>query len=357
MAQQDPSKTERATPKRRNKQRDEGQVPRGAEMGRTMVLLAGVLALRYMIDFYRKQFTDIYQWFFREGMHTTLTPETVYNLFVWVMGKIAIMVLPFMLVIMAVAIVTLRLQVGSLWVTKFFKPGWFSRMFNLMSGIKTLMASPQAFVRLGRSLAQAVVVGIAPYIVIRQEIPNLIPLFYQNTQGLAAYILAVGYKMTCYALVPMILIAIADLWYTRWDYEEQLKMSKDEVKDERRQAEGDPVIKAEQQKKMFAVMAKRLLQEVPKADVVVTNPTHIAVALRYNILEAPAPLVLAKGLDFLAERIKEIARENNVPIREDKPLAQALYKQVEIGEVIPEELYQAVAAILANLDKFKSRRR
>ena len=230
-------------------------------------------------------------------------------------------------------------------------------MFNIAAWIKALMISPQALVRLGRSLAQALVVGIAPYVVIKQEFPNLIPLFYQNAQGLAGYILSVGYKMTSYAMVPMILIAVADLWYTRWNYEEEIKMSKDEVKDEQKQAEGDPVIRSAQKQKMFATMAKRMLKEVPTADVVVTNPTHIAVALRYNVMQAPAPLVVAKGLDHLAERIKEIAREHNVPIREDKPLAQALYKQVEIGEIIPEELYQAVAAILAKLDKFKAGRR
>jgi len=357
MPQHDPSKTEKATPRRRNKQRTDGHVPKAPEMGRTMVLLAGLLAMRYMIDFYRTQFMDIYQWFFREGMRTELTQESVYSLFLWVMGKIAILILPFMCIIVAASALTMRLQVGHLWNLKLFRPGTFSRMFNIAAGIKALMISPQALVRLGRSLAQALVVGIAPYVVIKQEFPNLIPLFYQNAQGLAGYILSVGYKMTSYALVPMILIAVADLWYTRWNYEEEIKMSKDEVKDEQKQAEGDPVIRSAQKQKMFATMAKRMLKEVPTADVVVTNPTHIAVALRYNVMQDPAPLVVAKGLDHLAERIKEIAREHNVPIREDKPLAQALYKQVEIGEIIPEELYQAVAAILAKLDKFKAGRR
>jgi flagellar biosynthetic protein FlhB len=159
--------------------------------------------------------------------------------------------------------------------------------------------------------------------------------------------------MVTYALIPIVIIAIIDLIYTRWNYNEQLKMTKDEVKDERKQAEGDPKIKAMQQRKMMEFMAKRMMEQVPKADVVITNPTHLAVALSYNPLEAPAPMVLAKGADHLARRIREVAEENHIPIREDKPLAQALYKQVEIGETIPEELYQAVATILAKLDKFK----
>jgi flagellar biosynthetic protein FlhB len=154
----------------------------------------------------------------------------------------------------------------------------------------------------------------------------------------------------------MIIIGLADLLYTRWDYEENIKMTKSEVKDERKQAEGDPAIKSKQRQKMMAVMMRRMMQDVPKADVVITNPTHLAIAIRYNALEAPAPLVLAKGAGAVAERIKEIAREHGVPVRENKPLARALYKVVEVGDTIPEEFYQAVAAILAQIYKSRPRR-
>ena len=141
---------------------------------------------------------------------------------------------------------------------------------------------------------------------------------------------------------------------TRWDYE-NIKMTKREVKDERKQAEGDHVIKNKQRQKMMAVISRRMMQDVPKADVVITNPTHLAIAIRYDVMEAPAPLILAKGAGAVAERIKEIARQNNVPVRENKPLARALYKAVEVGDVIPEEFYQAVAAILAQVYKARPR--
>lgn len=356
MGQQDPSRTEQATPKRRKKVRDDGNVPKGTEIGKTMTLLAGAIALRYLVPFYYAQLSSIYRFFFIDGLRLELTPQSVYELFIWCIQRMALLILPLMLVLLFVAYVTLRLQVGQLWTTKVMKPK-FGKMFNLVAGIKRLMLSPQALMRFGRSLLQAVVVAIAPYLIIKQEFRNFLPLFYSTPEALSAYILTTGYKMVCYALVPMMLIALADLWYTRWNYEEQIKMTKEEVKDERRQAEGDPRIKSHQRQKMMQMMAKRMLADVPKADVVVTNPTHIAVALRYDIMEAPAPKVLAKGVDHLAEKIKEVAREHNIPIREDKPLAQALYKQVEIGEVIPEELYQAVAALLARLDKFKKTKR
>ncbi len=355
MGQDDPSKTEKATGKRRGKLREDGNVAKGEEITKVMVLLAGVLALRFMIGFYHNQFVEIYRWTFTEAIGLTVDKSTAYWLFTWGLKKMALLVVPFMLVLVAMAYLVLRLQVGKLWTWKPMRPK-FGKLFNIMSGIKKLMISPQAAVKLAKGILQSIAVGIAPYIVIRQEMENLLPLFHANTHGIIAYILSVGYKMTCYALVPMMLIAIADLWYTRWNHEEEIKMSKEEIKDERRQAEGDPKVKARQQQKMMEMMASRMFQDIPKADVVITNPTHYAVALQYDPMSAPAPLILAKGLNRVAERIKEIARENDIPIEQNPPLARALYKQVEIGESIPEELFQAVAAVLAKLDKFKNRR-
>jgi len=354
MPQEDPSKTEKATGKRRKKQRDEGNVPKSDEFSKAIILLFALLALRFLIGFYRDQFVEIYEWTFREAIGMEVGKAEAYSLFVWGVQKIGLILLPFLLVLFVVALVSMRLQVGKLWTTKSmqFKIG---KLFNLTKALKKLFISSDAAVKLGKSVAMAFAVGLAPYIVIQQEIPNLMPLFYANTHGIISYILTVAYKMTFYALVPMLLIGIAHLWYTRWNYEEQIKMTKDEVKDERKQAEGNPEIKQKQKQKMMEMMTSHMFQDIPKADVVITNPTHFAVALQYNVLVAPAPLILAKGVNRVAERIKEVARENQIPIEPNPPLARALYKQVEIGETIPEELFQAVAAILAKLDKFKNR--
>lgn len=355
FGQEDPSRTEKATPKRRKKSRDKGNVPKSAEMGKVMTMLAGLLVLRAMVPWIYEHLFRIYRWGLQDAMTLELNKQKAYELLVWGLEEMAVMILPIMLTIAVVAFITMRLQVGSLWTTEVFQPKW-GQMFNVMKGIKKLIISPQALIRFARSLAQAFAVGIAPVIILRQELPKLPTLFDMTTAGVAAYMLGIGYKMACYAMIPMLIIGIIDLIYTRWNYEEQLKMTKDETKDERKQAEGDPIIKAQQRRKMMMAMAKRMMKSVPKADVVVTNPAHLAIALSYNPLQAPAPLVLAKGAGAVAERIKDIARENNIPIREDKPLAQALYKQVEIGDTIPEELFQAVAAILAKLDKFRTRR-
>lgn len=350
----DPSKTEKATPKRINKARKDGSVAKGEEMGKIMTLLAGVIGLRVLIDMYYEQFYEIFHWFFTKGIFTELNKHSVYTLFMWCSQKLAILLLPLFLFIAFIAYLILRLQVGKLWTTKVFKPK-FSKVFNVLQGMKRLMFNIKTFVRLAKSILLAAIVAIAPYVVIKQELANFIPLFYSDAHQLAIFILRVGYKMTTYAMLPMIVLAIADLWYARWSYQDEMKMTKDEVKDERKQAEGDPKVKQQQKQKMMAVMQQRMMSDVPKADVVITNPTHYAIALRYDPLQAPAPQVLAKGMNKVAERIKEIARENKVPIRENKPLAQALYKQAEIGDIIPEELYQAVAAILAKLNKFTRR--
>ncbi|GAB6059553.1 flagellar type III secretion system protein FlhB [Desulfonatronum parangueonense] len=353
MPQSDPSRTEQATPKQRNKAREKGNVPRSQELSKVTVLLGGFLALFFMIQFMIVHMQTLFIWTFSDNLHTEFTPETIYLLFQTISWKIAVMVLPVMFTCALVAFLTVRLQVGHLWTLKVFELSNFWKKLNVIAGIQRLFMSTQTAVRLLRSLFMAIAVGYAPYLVLKQEAPNFIPLFYQDAMTVATYMLLTGAKMVMYALVPMLIIGIADLAYTRWDYEEKLKMTKHEVKDERKQAEGDQTIKNKQRQKMMAVMQKRMLESVPKADVVITNPTHLAIALRYNALEAPSPVVLAKGADFMAEKIRNIAKENNIPIRENKPLAQALYKSVDVGQMIPEELFQAVASILAQLPKFR----
>ena len=348
----DPSKTESATPKRIRKAREKGNVAKSSEVSKTMTLLAGFIALYAYAGTIATEMQGLFRHFLQNDFAFTPEPSNVIHLMRWLATELSTLVLPIMIFIAAVVIITMRLQVGKLWTTQVFKPK-LSR-FNPLPGLKRMFMSKDTAIRLGKSLLQALVIGFAPYMVIKNEFANFILLYHTNVEGLAAYLLHISYKVVFYALIPMLLIAVVDFFYTRWDYAENLKMTKDEVKDEIRQMEGDPKIKAKQKQKMYEVMRRRMMQEVPKADVIITNPTHIAVALKYDALVAPAPMVVAKGADHMAEKIKEIAREAGVPIRENKPLARALYKSVEVGEAIPEELYQAVAAILASLSKFKN---
>ena len=355
MPQSDPSKTEKPTPKRIKKARGDGNVPKSQDFGMAITILAALVILYMWLDNVAAEMFDLFRYFMGPAIDafrktepaqadiTTILPQLAYAL--------ARMTLPVMLFIGLWGFIVTRAQVGKLWTTKPLKPNL--KKFNIVKGIKRMFFSLGTFGRLGKSLLKAFVIGVAVYIVIKSELPHLMGLYYTDAMGLASYILHMAMTMTIYALVPMLIIGIADLKYSRWDYIENLKMTKNEVKDEMKQMEGDPLVKGKMRQKMFQMSQRRMMQEVPKADVVITNPTHFAVALSYNQMLAPAPMVVAKGADRVAEKIKEIARENRVPIRENKPLARALYSQVEIGEMIPEDLYKAVAAILAQLWKNK----
>lgn len=353
MPQKDPSKTEEATPKQRKKAREEGNVPKSQELSKIVGLLGGIIALRVTFPYIRDSIMEIINWFFRQAFSAKFTEPGIYNLFIFSTHSLLKIVLPVMVFILIFTIGIMYAQIGPLWTLKPLKPKL--KVFNIVNGLKQKLLDVKTLVRLVRNIGQALAVAIAPYIVLKMEFAKLAPLFYESPATIGFFILNTGFKMALFALVPLLIIAIADVVYTRWDYNENLKMTKDEVKDERKQAEGDPKVKQEQKQKMMSAVQQRMMQDVPTADVVITNPTHIAIAIKYDPAKAPAPLVLAKGVNHLAEKIKDAARKNNVPIRENKPLAQALYKSVEIGQTIPEELYKAVAAVLAEIYKIKGR--
>lgn len=353
MPQKDPSRTEKATPKRRNKARSEGNVPKSQELTKAVTTTVGVVALAAYMSVIARHLHVVFQYFLTQGASFSVNSQSVYVLLIYVAQELAVILLPILIFVALSAWICLRLQVGALWTTKNFGFKW-SR-FNIFAGLKNMFGSLQTLIRLGRSIIQAAIIGFVPYLVISHEFDNFLPLYYSNVPGIVGYILDTAFRIVLYTLPPMFIIGGLDLWYTRYEYEENLKMTKDEVKDERRNAEGDPQIKSKQRQEMMKVISRRMLQDVPKADVVITNPTHIAVALRYNPGEAPAPVVLAKGADHLAAKIKAIALEHRVPIRENVPLARALYKAVEVGDMIPEELYKAVASILAAIWRLKGR--
>ncbi|WP_297047813.1 flagellar biosynthesis protein FlhB [uncultured Desulfovibrio sp.] len=352
-AQKDPSRTEPATPKRIRKQRQEGNVPKSAELGKAVSLTGGMLVLSVWIGPMSESIKNIFRRFLVHSWEFDPNPQNVYILTQELMLELCKIIMPILLFLAFVGFLAQRIQVGKLWTTKVFKFNW--QRFNILKGLKQMMFSPQTVLRTIKSLLFAIILCLIPGWIIWQEHENFLPMYYATTEGVAAYMLQMAFKLASYALLPILAIAAFDVWQTRFAYREGMKMTKDEVKDEQKQAEGDPVIKNKQRQKMMQVVMQRMLQNVPKADVVVTNPTHIAVALRYNADEFPAPVVLAKGADHLAEKIKAVAREHNVPIRENVPLARALYKAVEIGDMIPEELYKAVATLLASIWKLKPR--
>lgn len=349
----DTSKTEDPTPRRREKAREEGNVAKSQEASKMATVIAGFIALYFYAPTIIQRTSNIFVYFLKDALLMPITEENAYAVVLMTVMELAILVMPVILFIGFFSFLTVYMQVGFLWTTKVFKIKWEN--FNIFKGIKRNLFSLQTFVRLSKTLALALVIGYMAYLFIRKEFIFFLNLYYVDAAGIGIYMLETGFKLVLLTFIPMVGIAIFDIWYSFYDHKENLKMSKQEVKDEQKQSEGDPLIKNKQRQKMMQVMSNRMMQDIPKADVILTNPTHYAVALRYDPTVFPAPLVVAKGADKVALRIKDIAREHSIPIRENRPLARSLFETVEVGDPIPEDLFKAVAAILAEIWKLQGK--
>jgi flagellar biosynthetic protein FlhB len=207
--------------------------------------------------------------------------------------------------------------------------------------------SLRSLAELVKSIVKILFVAAVAYLMIKQDLDLIPTLTRQSVLDIFVFAARVAFKICFNVCLALVVLAILDFAYQRWEHEKSLRMTKQEVKDENKQTEGDPKIKARIRSIQMETARQRMMAAVPTADVVITNPTHLAVALRFDAARMIAPQVIAKGAGHVAERIKQIAAENDVPLVEDKPLARALYKIVEIGNTIPADLYKAVAEVLA----------
>ncbi len=348
----DPRKTEKPTPKRRNKSREEGQVARSIELNNAAIFLAIIINFLFFSKYVYRHLFDIFTWGFGDGLLQRITQKNIYTLLIVIMKHFLLIILPWLGVIMIAGLAVNIYQVGWKITWKPLMPK-FSNI-NPINGFQRFI-SIQALLNLVKSIAKVVIVGFVLYYALKDEAKNIVVLMDKSVGDILIYISGLTYKIFLKVLMILIPLALADYFYQKYDFEENIKMTKEEVKDEMRQAEGDPQVKSKIRSKQFEIIRRRMLQEVPKADVIITNPTHIAVALVYERGEMNAPKVIAKGAGLIAERIKKIAQENNVPVIENKPLARTLFKVVELGEYIPESLYKAVAEILAYVYKLKNK--
>ena len=243
--------------------------------------------------------------------------------------------LPFFAALVAAALISNISQIGFMFTTKVFEPKFDK--FNPVKGMKKFFKVKQ-LVTILQQIAKLFAVALPPYFIIKGEM-NKIPLIMDmGTWAIISYIGITMIKIILAVAFVLLLIAIYDLYYTRKKHTEEIMMTKQEVKDERKNAEGDPKVKARIRRLQLEEIRKRMMTSVPQADVVITNPTSLAIALKYDRSISSSPVVVAKGARLIAEKIKQVARENNVPVIENKPLAQSLFKIVEIGESIPASL-------------------
>lgn len=340
-------KTEPATPKKLQKARDEGQVAKSQDLNTAILLFILFVCLKlfggYMLDRIRTLFTFTYN-NISDYATEDFTVARFMSLLQHGLGEILLIVLPIFALGVLGAFVINVVQVK--WKVTFKPMRPKLSKINPISGFKRFF-SVNKLVELLKAILKVSVLFYVIYSSLRDEwglIVNIYQLDLWNAVTLIVdTVLSVSFKIVAVFFV----LAFADLKYQRYKFKTDMKMSKFEVKEEYKNAEGNPQIKGQIRRKMMEASRRRMMQALPEADVVITNPTHLAVALKYDKDAADAPVVIAKGADFLAEKIKETARENRIEIVENKPLARMLYHNVELGDQIPPELYQMVAEILA----------
>lgn len=351
-------KTEEATSKRLNDARKKGQVAKSQEI----TVAADLFAFFIILSVYKEYLGTNFLFIFRniyESIPDTIVmvdgyiPKATFDaLFVKVIVIVLLTILPYLIAGFALAFICNIGQFGFKITTEPMKPK-FDKL-NPLNGIKRIF-SVQSLFNLLKSLLKIGLISAVVYITLSGRKESIFLLYDMPLkQGIAIMgdiIIDVGIR--CAAVY--VIVAVIDLIYQKHKFREDMKMTKQEVKDEYKDSEGDPQVKAKQKQRMREASQRRMMKELPKADVVITNPTHYAIALVYNQDEDPAPKVIAKGADFMAQRIKDVAKENNIEIVEDKPLARMLYANVEIGEFIPPELYKAVAEVLAYVYKLQGK--
>ena len=351
--QQGQEKTEAPTEKKRRESREEGQVAFSKELP-SAALLAGILLTLIatsplILDAFREMTTQI----FREmSKADELSIGSLYDLSGEIFSTLLPAFAPFAAIIVLVGILASVLQVGVRITLKAIAPKF--NKISPLTGLKRLF-STQSLADFLKSMAKLIIVGIVGYITYMEKITELNGLSVATPEAILEYNFTVVAEVSGKIVLALVAIAIFDYLYQRWHHEKQLMMTKQDVKEETKQTEGDPQLKARIRQIQREMSNARMMQEVPKADALVVNPTHFSVAILYDRDVMEAPEVTAKGTDHMALRMRTVARENSVPILERPELARDLYANVEIGETIPERFYKAIAEILAFVYRLRRR--
>lgn len=351
-------KTEPATEKKLREAREDGKVSKSKELVFAFDLIVFFLLLKIFVSFLGDGFEETFRYTY--GSMGTLAKQSAGSFsegeaaaFISsILLEILKLLLPFLVFGFAVTVIVNILQVGWKVTGKPLKAK--PDKFNPINGMKRIISKDSIF-ELVKSIIKIALIIYVAYTAIKDDAQKIFVLYDMPLNQALAFcgsvIINAGLKISIVYLV----VGLADFIYQKYRFKEDMKMTKQEVKDEYKNTEGNPEIKGRQRQRMREASRQRMMQDVPKADVVITNPTHLAVAIKYDAEKAKAPVVLAKGEDYLAQKIREKAKENGIEIVENKPLARMLYANVEIGEEIPPELYQAVAEILAMVYNMKNK--
>lgn len=345
-------KTEKATPKKKQDARKKGQVAKSQDINTAVVLISVFLFLMFFGKTMTEGLVGILRHSLQNYMFMELNETNIQSILLEILGELALFLGPVMLVAMIAGVAANYAQVGFMYSAEAIQMKL--EKINPISGFKRIY-SMRALVEMLKSILKISFIGMIAFSVLWTRMDEVLLLANKSVGAAIATIAGLTLQMGLYASGALLFLALLDYLYQKYDFEKSIRMSKQDMKDEYKNIEGDPLIKSKIKQKQREMAMRRMMQDVPKADVVITNPTHFAIALKYDDQKSDAPVVIAKGVDFVAQKIKLIAKENEIATVENRPLARALYSQAEIGDAIPEEFFKAVAEILAYVYQTKNK--
>ena len=346
-------KTEEATPKKKSEARKKGQIARSKDVGLAITMVTCTLVILLLSGMIVGNLKDTMVYFLQSGMLQDINEMSIKSIVLTVLMKAALCILPVVVPIMIAGIVASLMQTGFLLTGESLKPK-FSKL-NPISGFKN-MFSKKSFVDLLKNLAVVTIIGFIGFLYVRDNYDKILQISNTYLPSLGGQVQDLVVGIFFQVSVVLVIIAAADYFVQFRFHQKDLRMTKQEIKEEYKQMEGDPQIKSKIKQKQREMATRRMMASVADATVVITNPTHFSIALKYEEGNNEAPKVVAKGADLVALKIKEVAKENDVPIMENKPLARMIYEQVDIDREVPQEMYQAVAEILAMVYKLKNKK-
>jgi len=352
FAAEDEGRTEEPTEQKIRKAREDGKVAKSSEFTSSLVLLFPIIGIGIMAPRMLATMEEMLAYFLELSTQLDVSREA--QIVPAFFSYYAQLVAPPALIAFAAALLANLLQVGFLFSTKPITPDFSKIVPNFPRFLQKSFFSGEALFNFSKSIFKVIIIGIIAYINIRMELDLIIQFVNAPYKYSFINLAGIAFRILVEAAIALLLLSLPDYLFQKKQHRESIKMTKQEVKEERKTMEGDPLVRSRLRERMRDMLNQNMMQNVPEADVVVTNPTHFAIGLEWKQERMNAPVVIAKGQDNIALRIKEIARENEVPIIENKPLARALYSEVEIGDEIPEQYYEVMAIVLSEVYRMKA---